>query len=225
MRFTWVCLSLLAATLLAGGADAYVAHGRPWPGGVIRLLQRRPRPGVGGRSGPPTRGTRAAPASASSPLRRRRPTSASSTSPAWPARSTPRRRSGTPRRRASGSSTATTARRSATRTWRRCSLAHEFGHVLGLEHETRGCSLMNPGATLQGPDLCPKAKVWQWRCKLLTRDDIAGAVALYGGAPRGQAGAERLRPLSGDPDANRADRGADERPPPVQRYGSGGRRR
>ena len=61
------------------------------------------------------------------------------------------------------------------------SLAHEFGHVLGLGHETRGCSAMNPVGTLQGPELCPKAQRWQWRCRLLTSDDIAGAVDLYGG--------------------------------------------
>src|SRR5262245_4210066 len=30
-------------------------------------------------------------------------------------------------------------------------IAHELGHVLGLGHETRGCSLMNPEGTMQGP--------------------------------------------------------------------------
>jgi hypothetical protein len=68
------------------------------------------------------------------------------------------------------------------------SLAHEFGHVLGLGHETRGCSAMNPVGTLQGPDLCPKAKRWQWRCRLLTADDVAGAIALYGGSAAPQTG-------------------------------------
>jgi matrixin len=67
-------------------------------------------------------------------------------------------------------------------------LAHEFGHVLGLGHETRACSLMNPVNTLQGPAKCGKAKLWQWRCRLLTPDDVAGAVALYGGTARQRSG-------------------------------------
>ena len=84
---------------------------------------------------------------------------------------------------------------------------------------------MNPSGTLQGPELCPKAKVWQWRCKLLTRDDIAGAVALYGGAARGQAGPSDCDLYRGDRDADGADRGADERPRTSSRCGSAGRRR
>ena len=190
MRFTWVCLSLLAATLLAGGADAYDAHGRPWPGGVIRYYNAAPGQAWAVQAGAGRRVERE---------RRPRParrllsaaqarTSASSTSPASTARSTPRRRSDTLRRaRLSGSSSATTARRSATRMLGGgLSLAYEFGHVLGLEHETRGCSLMNPYGHAPGPhNLLEGLSSWQWRCKLLTRDDIAGAVALYGGAARG----------------------------------------
>jgi len=68
------------------------------------------------------------------------------------------------------------------------SLAHELGHVLGLGHETRACALMNPSGALQGPLLCPKAQLWQWRCRLLTPDDVAGAIALYGGKPAPQTG-------------------------------------
>ncbi len=63
-------------------------------------------------------------------------------------------------------------------------MVHEFGHVLGLGHETRGCSRMNPTDTLQGPGLCPHAEPWQWGCRLLTTDDVAGAIALYGGHVR-----------------------------------------
>jgi hypothetical protein len=69
-------------------------------------------------------------------------------------------------------------------------ITHELGHVLGLGHETRGCSLMNPSGSLRGPSLCPKAEPWQWRCQLLTADDVAGAVALYGGKPRRQEGSQ-----------------------------------
>lgn len=67
-------------------------------------------------------------------------------------------------------------------------LAHELGHVVGLGHETRACAVMNPVNTLQGAARCGKAKLWQWRCRLLTADDVAGAVALYGGAARRQSG-------------------------------------
>src|SRR5581483_3533781 len=67
-------------------------------------------------------------------------------------------------------------------------LAHELGHVLGLGHESRTCAVMNPVNTLQGPARCGKARPWQWRCRLLTADDVAGALALYGGAARVQAG-------------------------------------
>jgi len=63
-------------------------------------------------------------------------------------------------------------------------LTHELGHVLGLGHETHGCATMNPVNTLQGSSKCGKTKLWQWRCRLLTSDDIAGAVALYGGTAR-----------------------------------------
>jgi hypothetical protein len=69
-------------------------------------------------------------------------------------------------------------------------LAHELGHVLGLGHETRGCSAMNPSGTLQGPSLCPRAERWQWGCQLLTADDVAGAVALYGGRARPRTGTQ-----------------------------------
>jgi hypothetical protein len=80
-------------------------------------------------------------------------------------------------------------------------LAHEFGHVLGLGHETRVCSLMSPVNTLQGSANCGKAKPWQWRCRLLTPDDAAGAVSLYGGTARPQRGTSAcdLYPSIGTP--------------------------
>jgi hypothetical protein len=60
-------------------------------------------------------------------------------------------------------------------------LAHELGHVLGLGHEVTGCAAMNPQDYLQGPSLCPRAERWEWRCRLLEPDDVAGAIAIYGG--------------------------------------------
>src|SRR4051794_9427775 len=37
MRASWVCLALVTFALFGSlPADAYVAHGRAWPGGVIR---------------------------------------------------------------------------------------------------------------------------------------------------------------------------------------------
>lgn len=62
-------------------------------------------------------------------------------------------------------------------------VAHELGHVLGLNHESRGCALMNPTGTWRGAKLCTSPNAWEWRCELLEADDIRGAVALYGGKP------------------------------------------
>lgn len=66
-------------------------------------------------------------------------------------------------------------------------LAHELGHVLGLGHETHVCAAMNPSGSMRGPSLCRPAPVGEWNCGLLEPDDVAGAVALYGGTPRGVA--------------------------------------
>ena len=63
-------------------------------------------------------------------------------------------------------------------------VAHELGHVLGLGHEVGGCAAMNPSGNYRGALSCPKTKPWEWRCRLLERDDIRGAVRLYGGVVR-----------------------------------------
>jgi hypothetical protein len=62
-------------------------------------------------------------------------------------------------------------------------LTHELGHVLGLGHESRGCATMNPSGSFRGPTLC-SGPLWTWDCGLLHRDDIQGAVNLYGGVVR-----------------------------------------
>jgi hypothetical protein len=57
-------------------------------------------------------------------------------------------------------------------------IAHELGHVLGLGHTTVRCAAMSAGW------YCPDAPAGEWRCRLLERDDVDGAVHLYGGTVR-----------------------------------------
>jgi hypothetical protein len=64
---------------------------------------------------------------------------------------------------------------------------HEFGHVLGLEHEDRGCAVMNSRLLRDHPFKCRAPAPGQWWCRLLTADDVAGAVRIYGGTPRDPA--------------------------------------
>jgi hypothetical protein len=64
-------------------------------------------------------------------------------------------------------------------------VAHELGHVLGLGHELHKCAVMNAIGGILG--LChhlPSQPLWKYLCDPLQPDDIAGAVALYGGQPR-----------------------------------------
>lgn len=61
--------------------------------------------------------------------------------------------------------------------------AHEFGHILGLDHETHRCALMNPVVYEHcSPEFPPAA--FQWRCRILEPDDLAGARRRYGGHTR-----------------------------------------
>jgi hypothetical protein len=58
--------------------------------------------------------------------------------------------------------------------------AHELGHVLGLGHENKGCTVMAAVVKVGASATCRIAtcKVI-WRC-LVQRDDANGAIALYG---------------------------------------------
>lgn len=58
--------------------------------------------------------------------------------------------------------------------------AHELGHVLGLNHSTK-CATMDPSVDQS----CKQPRhLWQFICRVLQPDDIAGAVARYGGHAR-----------------------------------------
>lgn len=58
-------------------------------------------------------------------------------------------------------------------------VAHELGHVIGLDHEDRRCATMNATAWTG----CGRSRP----CEILQRDDIRGAVARYGGRVRRSA--------------------------------------
>jgi len=69
-------------------------------------------------------------------------------------------------------------------------VAHELGHVLGLDHEDRVCATMNSYLVENHPEHCDAAPPNMWVCRLLRTDDVRGAVSLYGGAPRPIRGPE-----------------------------------
>lgn len=80
--------------------------------------------------------------------------------------------------------------------------AHELGHVLGLSHEMGRCATMNPTILNWVGDRCKQVRgdPWQYRCRLLERDDVRGAIRLYGGSvnPKavGVAWCDRFAPLT-----------------------------
>lgn len=57
-------------------------------------------------------------------------------------------------------------------------LAHELGHVLGLDHEDRRCATMNSVLWAR----CGDPGLDRWHCRLVERDDARGAVRRYGGS-------------------------------------------
>ena len=61
---------------------------------------------------------------------------------------------------------------------------HEFGHILGLNHEPRRCAVMNAVNFNGAPQECKPPGAERYRCRLLERDDVRGAVRMYGGRPK-----------------------------------------
>ena len=58
---------------------------------------------------------------------------------------------------------------------------HEFGHVLGLDHETHRCARLNPSFDDSGTPTYYRHHALGWWLKHpLTGDDLRGLRALYG---------------------------------------------
>ncbi len=60
--------------------------------------------------------------------------------------------------------------------------AHEFGHVLGLNHTNVGCAVMSASGSNCADER--HRLPWEYTCKVLRPDDVAGAIRRYGGTMR-----------------------------------------
>jgi hypothetical protein len=69
-------------------------------------------------------------------------------------------------------------------------VAHELGHVLGLDHEDDVCATMNSHLAVDHPEHCAAPPPGMWVCRLLRADDVRGADSLYGGTVRPIRGSE-----------------------------------
>lgn len=69
-------------------------------------------------------------------------------------------------------------------------IAHELGHVLGLDHEDSICATMNSRLVDNHLAHCASPPARMWVCRLLRADDVRGAVSLYGGTARSIRGPE-----------------------------------
>jgi hypothetical protein len=69
-------------------------------------------------------------------------------------------------------------------------IAHELGHVLGLDHEDSICATMNSRLVDNHLAHCASPPAGMWVCRLLRADDVRGAVSLYGGTARSIRGPE-----------------------------------
>ncbi len=60
-------------------------------------------------------------------------------------------------------------------------VAHEMGHIMGLNHEDRRCAIMSARVAQR----CERpAEPWRHRCRLIERDDLRGAAVLLRGRAR-----------------------------------------